>query len=251
MHYVMTDIHGDYQRFIEMLDEVQFSEDDRLYLIGDVIDRGTENLEMLDFCMRYTNVFLIKGNHEYFMELTGRHPDFAMDWRRFGGRNTLRQLDWISEEERAMFFEYVENLPWYMVLTPEEVPELERPYLLTHTGFLMPDDSMRGENVPAFCIPDFTGKTAFDVERAVDWMSRHYTWEYSISSDLYDLPETVRFDKRLLVGHIPVNSGHAFPPIPYMLERREYMDLDCGAAYRSAGGRMGCLRLEDMKIWYL
>ena len=40
--YVMADIHGEIDRFHAMLDLINFSADDQLYIIGDVIDRGAE-----------------------------------------------------------------------------------------------------------------------------------------------------------------------------------------------------------------
>lgn len=248
MHYVMTDIHGDYDHFLNMLRVIDFSPEDQLYILGDVIDRGQQNVEMLRFCHDQDYVTLIKGNHEYFMELAWDDRIFEMQWKRYGGRNTIHQLQDLSFSEQKLLYDYVKGLPWYLVLTTEEVPELERPYLLTHTGFLWPSSS---HNTPDFCYPDPSGLRVFDIEKAIDWSSREAAWEYCISSDLYELPETVRFDKRLLVGHVPVISGYVFEPIPYMLQRREYIDLDCGNGYREHGGKLGCLRLEDMRIWYV
>lgn len=248
MHYVMTDIHGDMDHFLAMLEQIRFEEHDKLYLLGDVIDRGRQNLEMLAFCRDYENIFLIKGNHEYFMEIAANDGRFEDQWRRFGGRSTLNQLYSISDFERAEFEDYVMSLPWTMVIDRDEVPELERPLLLTHTGFLNP---YRYDDSPDFCFPDVSGEELFDVEAAVQYMVRHHTWSYSVSSDLYELPDSVRFDKRLLVGHVPTMSGHAFEPVPYIYEKREYIDLDCGCGYRRDGGKLACLRLEDFRVWYL
>ena len=39
-HYVMGDIHGEADRFHAMLKKMQFSEEDILILLGDVIVRG-------------------------------------------------------------------------------------------------------------------------------------------------------------------------------------------------------------------
>lgn len=36
MIYCMADIHGDYERYQKMLSEISFSDDDTLYIIGDV-----------------------------------------------------------------------------------------------------------------------------------------------------------------------------------------------------------------------
>lgn len=47
MHYVMSDIHGDYESYLKMLERIQFTKDDVLYLLGDVIDRGKDPLRIL------------------------------------------------------------------------------------------------------------------------------------------------------------------------------------------------------------
>lgn len=38
--YCMSDIHGELDKFERMLDLIHFSDEDHLYILGDVIDRG-------------------------------------------------------------------------------------------------------------------------------------------------------------------------------------------------------------------
>ena len=39
--YAISDIHGCYDMFLEMLDKIQFDETrDTLYILGDIMDRG-------------------------------------------------------------------------------------------------------------------------------------------------------------------------------------------------------------------
>ena len=65
MTYVMGDIHGCYEQYAAMLKEIRFSDEDVLYVIGDVIDRGRRSIDVLtDMSMR-ANVFPILGNHEF------------------------------------------------------------------------------------------------------------------------------------------------------------------------------------------
>ena len=45
--YVMSDIHGQYEKYLDMLGKISFSEDDTLYILGDVIDRGPEPVKVL------------------------------------------------------------------------------------------------------------------------------------------------------------------------------------------------------------
>ena len=46
--YVMSDIHGQYSLFERMLDKIKFSDTDDLYILGDIIDRGPENIKMIE-----------------------------------------------------------------------------------------------------------------------------------------------------------------------------------------------------------
>lgn len=63
--YVISDIHGCYDAFIDMLKKINFTAEDQLILAGDYIDRGPKNLEMLKWIEKaQDNVLLIKGNHD-------------------------------------------------------------------------------------------------------------------------------------------------------------------------------------------
>jgi len=44
MVYAISDIHGYYDKYIRMLDKIEFNKNDMLYVIGDVIDRGDDGI---------------------------------------------------------------------------------------------------------------------------------------------------------------------------------------------------------------
>ncbi len=67
MHYCVSDIHGCYKEFMKLMDVIGFSEDDTLYVIGDVVDRGPRLVKILEWMMKRRNVIPIVGNHEYMM----------------------------------------------------------------------------------------------------------------------------------------------------------------------------------------
>jgi len=98
MIYLMSDIHGDCQNFRKLVRKAGITDQDRLIIDGDVIDRGPENLAMLDYCMSHENVTLILGNHEMFMRMYLDNPAFRADWYRFGGNTTLSELDRVSTD---------------------------------------------------------------------------------------------------------------------------------------------------------
>ena len=47
MTYVMSDIHGHYDKYREMLETIEFAADDTLYVLGDVLDRGSDGFKTL------------------------------------------------------------------------------------------------------------------------------------------------------------------------------------------------------------
>ena len=57
MIYIMSDIHGLYDRYKAMLEKINFNDEDKLYILGDVIDRGDKSFDILfdimgDSCSR-------------------------------------------------------------------------------------------------------------------------------------------------------------------------------------------------------
>ena len=47
MNYVISDIHGCYEQYMKLLDKIHFSERDMLYLLGDLVDRGPDPMEVV------------------------------------------------------------------------------------------------------------------------------------------------------------------------------------------------------------
>ena len=42
MYYVTSDIYGEYDRYLAMLEKIHFCDGDILFVLGDVVDRGPE-----------------------------------------------------------------------------------------------------------------------------------------------------------------------------------------------------------------
>lgn len=65
MTYVMSDLHGQFEKYKKMLELIGLRDSDDLYILGDVVDRGPEPMNILrDMSMR-SNVFPVMGNHDY------------------------------------------------------------------------------------------------------------------------------------------------------------------------------------------
>lgn len=68
MRYAISDIHGCNATFRHALQEINFSKDDELYLLGDYIDRGPDSMGVIETIWELEddgyNVTYLRGNHE-------------------------------------------------------------------------------------------------------------------------------------------------------------------------------------------
>lgn len=65
MTYVMSDIHGNFDKYESMLKLINLSDGDELYAIGDAIDRGKDGIRVFRDIMQRPNVHMLLGNHEW------------------------------------------------------------------------------------------------------------------------------------------------------------------------------------------
>ena len=83
MTYVLSDIHGNLQRFESIMTQINLQTNDTLYVLGDVIDRYAGGIKILRQIMRMPNAEMLIGNHEYMM-LQYLSPDAADTETRIG-----------------------------------------------------------------------------------------------------------------------------------------------------------------------
>lgn len=159
MTYVISDLHGyPLEKFKMLLEKADFSDDDYLYILGDVIDRnGDGGVEMLLWLMEQDNIELLLGNHEamllscsfVFDEITDSSIDSLTDeklcfldvYTLNGGGVTLKHLKELTTETRSDVFDYLRNAPLYEAITVGE-----NDFILVHAGLgnFSPDKKLSG-----------------------------------------------------------------------------------------------------------
>lgn len=97
----MSDIHGEFSLFIQMLEKINFNKNDKLYILGDIIDRGDENIKMIDYVMKHNNIIMLLGNHEYMMLkcYNSKNDSIKNVWYNNGGFKTHSELLQLSKEK--------------------------------------------------------------------------------------------------------------------------------------------------------
>ena len=144
MTYVVSNLHGNYQKYKALLSEISFKDTDILYVLGDIVDYGEEPMELIgDMSMRY-NVYPVVGEHDYRairmlqgfdnMLKNGDTPDAdyiaeMTTWMAEGGKPTLDGFRALDEEMREGVLDYLSDLALY-----EEVTVKGQKYLLVHAG---------------------------------------------------------------------------------------------------------------------
>ncbi|MCM5703434.1 metallophosphoesterase [Larsenimonas salina] len=88
--FVVGDLHGEYDQLMALLEEVQFDKTcDRLFAVGDLIDRGPDSMKCLAL-MREPWFFSVQGNHEA-MAIKAMNGEMWHQWQENGGRWVLKQ----------------------------------------------------------------------------------------------------------------------------------------------------------------
>lgn len=146
MVYVTSDLHGySLEKFKDFLDKVGFCDEDFLYILGDVIDRGPDGVKILKWLMLQPNVELLLGNHEAMMlacdflfdeitedsisKLTGTKLNTYMTWVSNSGQVTLDALSGVRNKEIQYILEYLREAPLYETVTVNG-----RDFVLVHSG---------------------------------------------------------------------------------------------------------------------
>jgi len=107
--YICSDIHGHFSLLEAHLEQVGFDKTkDRLFCLGDLIDRGDESSMALDY-LKQSWFYSILGNHELMLidayEIDNDHV--LQQWYQWGGA----WVEDLSKEELAPFYEAMVELP--------------------------------------------------------------------------------------------------------------------------------------------
>ena len=232
MIYLTSDIHGDFRTFQRLLRTIRFSDQDHMYILGDVMDKGKEPLRLLMAILQKKNMTLIKGNHEYLCERYLSGIINGSMWDACGGTRSRQQVDVLTDMEKKKLLKQLQQLPVYI-----EIQQGEVCYFLTHSG-LHADFMIFHEDGTVDIRASVQAAVADDQER------------YLFSNDIHFIPSSIRFDRKVIVGHYPV----IFLPEHEKAEiyhGSKYIDIDTGNERRNEGGRLSCLRLDDGEEFYV
>lgn len=240
--YVVSDLHGQFEVFIRGLVELEFNDDDFLYVIGDAIDRGPEGVSILNYVRTHDNMDLLIGNHEFMMlnsvDLSGGancNGKDAMLWLYAnGGGATLAEYETLSDEERRELLAWLKDR--FLIKT---IACGGKKICLTHS-YYKPD-----------CENKRYRELSYQEVSFIVWSSIWRDDEMTHADDIYG-----DYDYTFITGHVPVQRVFYkfMPQGDYnRLEKVVHgnlINIDGGlASGHSRGLHNGAifLRLDDMK----
>ena len=242
--YVISDLHGQYKMFMKLLEKAAFSDADKLYMLGDAIDRGPDGIKILQHVMKAPNMEFLLGNHE-FMMLNALDPEGSapMFYTQLPGRDAILWT-WsnggdktFAKYKRLRKAQRLELLEWLFTRNLSTRIEVgQKSFLLTHSFFR--------EDLIDVPYKDMDYQTVWKI-----------VWPTPFRADLYiDTKEySVYEDRTFIIGHVPtIYADEAHFPRPLSTYRTEniiVIDGGCGRHNDEDAGYKGgiLLRLDDME----
>ena len=240
--YVTSDIHGCYEQFIRLLHKISFGPDDTLYILGDIIDRGPDSVDMIKWILQAPqNVHFMLGNHEQMMldDTTGdyRTMSIAPDstWDINGGAETARQMMYgLSMSERQMFFNMCRNANVCEIIRVNG-----RMFILTHAGLVLEPD-MTVDNMMQY-------QDAFSLLWARDEWFCSDTVPPALTV-FGHTPTDIIVRKARKFGSPRLKPSQLNAPLGSILMFNNRIAIDGGCYF---GHRLNCIRLDDGKQFWV
>jgi serine/threonine protein phosphatase 1 len=226
--WVIPDSHGCLKTVRKLVEgQIRLKRNDKLYFLGDYIDRGPDSKGLIDYIMQLSfdgfEVTAIRGNHEDFMvkvweeamqpwrisNIIGKGR-IRKEWMESGGEPTLQSFGTTDMQLiPAAYIDWIKSLPLYI--------ELEK-YILVHAGF------------------NFEADDIFSDEQAMMWAR-----DYSI------IPEKTNF-RKVIHGHVPVPLD--FIQAGLKSDSFQFIALDNGVYMldRPGFGNLTALELSTLEL---
>ena len=144
--YAIGDIHGGYFTFHALINQICPKHDDRVYLLGDYIDRGADSCGVLELIIRMQEagcaIYPVRGNHDDMLlrNITGQHDNYSAYWIKGWGPETLKSFGIAAVEEMPYrYLNFLQSLPYV---------RLEHDYVFVHAALDMRKNNPITESDP-------------------------------------------------------------------------------------------------------
>lgn len=238
--YAIADLHGKKDLWYEFT--LELDENDKVYVLGDAIDRGPDGIELLQILMKDPRVTFLKGNHEEMLynSIEEQHYNNSpwwepqpleqtafYQWVCNGGDITYEQFMALDAEERCNILNYIADAPNYIIYENKKQQQI----LLSHSGASLKEFKKVFSN-------EYSLHKQLD---ALLWNREHFKQYEELSDNIY-----------IVHGHTPVdfmlpNAGKASTKI-LRYNNGHKINLDIGAVWIN---KLAVLDLDTLEEFYV
>ena len=219
--FIMSDIHGQYDLFLKMLDKIKLKREDLLVIIGDICDRGKKSYEIYMKCMKMIklgyNLKFILGNHED-MLLEDLENDYP-----------IRYETEYSVFRNSKYFENKDMKDWHEENFLEEIEWLVK--WLKNCSLIISGN----ENIFVHAGLDLKKVLEKQEKETVLWTREEFWLMENVELEEYK-------GKNIYFGHTPNINGR----ISKKTDRIK--GIDCGAFFTHF---LGCVEVKSQKEIYV
>ena len=209
--FAIGDIHGGLKALIQVLNQLELKEGDKIIFMGDYVDGWSESAQVVQFLIDLSQKFdciFIKGNHDAWCEnWLKKSSDVNPSWYIHGGKETMESYEGFSEDEKNQHLNFFQNLPLY------HIDDNNRLFL--HAGFT----SLHGVEKEKFPELFYLDRSLWEMLLVMD---------RSIPKDSIFYPKRLQHYKEIYIGHTPTTNYDK--PIPINIE--SVWNIDTGAAFK-------------------
>ena len=209
--FAIGDIHGGLKALIQVLNQIEITEEDTLIFMGDYVDGWSESAQVVQFLMKLSqkiNCIFIKGNHDVLCENWLKdNNDVNPAWFMHGGKETIESYESFTPKEKEHHLSFFNNMTMYYLDDENR--------LFLHAGFT----SMHGVEKESYPHKFCTDRTLWEMALVMDK-------KIDVNHDLY--PKRLRHYKEIYIGHTPTtNYGIQVP-----MNAVNIWNVDTGAAFK-------------------
>jgi serine/threonine protein phosphatase 1 len=247
---------------MQLLNKVRFCEDDELYILGDIIDRGpgTEQVFEWVYKRKDANVHMCIGNHELLFCEFVHYLNSCETAKKIMKKFRRKELDisWVLTSDLKA--EIKEELLFYYnyrgsdkILEHDKYGTIEQlidngrniKYLNKMSRFF--------QDLPYYFRLEFHDREfylvhAFISEPPEECDRNEMVWSRAYPDGKAGIPGKV-----IIFGHTPTVSSRYQERGNVILDRQGTaitVNIDCGCCWRKEKSKLALLRLEDLKIFY-
>lgn len=231
--YAISDIHGEYEKFLEILRKIRLKTDDRLYVLGDILDRGPHPVKTLLTLLEMPNAVCMAGNHELMAlgcleflmqdisgisieEVDRKRLENLVTWQYNGAKTTIDEFRALDRDMQCRIIDSIRGFSVY-----EKFAVNGRKFLLVHGGL---GGFYRERPLEDYSLQELL------------WSRAEYDRQYF--NDIY-----------VVTGHTPTQCIKENPRPGYIYRQRNHIAIDCGCTL--PGGRLAAICLDSGEEYYV